>query len=194
MKPVDGARLPANAWLDYLEGRNPGFPERALRADLERIRDRAAAMESDPTTPETRLSDDPMVYNPCSVGSLLHLMLGGIRPQYWGGVLHCRVRYFDPERCRAGLPPDVSALVETITADETTLTLVNLNSAEARTVILQAGAYGEHRFTAVMVDGCETAVGSSHLTVTLEPGAGAQLVLGMRRYANPPTLAHPWPS
>jgi hypothetical protein len=189
---ADRERLPDNDWLAYLEGRNPDYPEQALQADFARIRERVAGMRADPTTPDTRLSDDPMVYNPCSVASLLHLMLGGIRPSYWGGPLHCRVRYFDPERRRAGLPADVGALVEKLSADETVLTLVNLHQVEPRTVILQAGAYGEHQIMQVMQDGRETLVGSPCLSVRLEPGAGEQLTLRMRRYANRPTLMPPW--
>jgi hypothetical protein len=156
------------------------------------MQQRIAGMRADPTTPDTRLSDDPMVYNPCSVTSLIHLTLGGIRPLYWGGVLHCRVRYFDPERRRAGLPADVAALVEQLSSDATVLTLVNINPVEPRTLILQAGGYGEHQFTRVAHSGRETAVEAPCLTVRLEPGAGAQLALGVQRYVNPPTLAHPW--
>src|SRR5437660_25484 len=98
-------------------------------------------MEADLITPETRLSDDPMAYNPCSVSSLVYLMLGGIRPLYWGRVLHCRIPYFDPDCRRAGIPEDVSALVENLSADETVLTLINLSRTMPRTIILQAGSY-----------------------------------------------------
>jgi hypothetical protein len=191
MKSEDRKRLPDSGWLAYLEGRNPDYPEQALKADFERIQLRLEGMRADPTTPDTRLSDDPMVYNPCSVGSLLHLMLGGIRPAYWGGPLHCRVRYFDPERRRAGLPADVAALVEKLSADTTTLNLVNLNPVEARTVVVQAGGYGEHQFTHVVQSSRKIPIESPCLTVRLEPGAGEQLELGMRRYVNLPTLAHP---
>jgi hypothetical protein len=192
MKPEDRERLPDSAWLAYLDGKSPGYPEQALQADFERIRERIAGLKADPTTPDTRLSDDPMVYNPCSITSLIHLVLGGIPPSYWGGVLHCRLRYFDPERRRAGLPADVAALVEQLSADATVLRLVNVNPVEPRTVILQAGGYGEHQFTHVVHDGREIRVDAPCLSVRLEPGAGEQLVLGMQRYVNLPTLAHPW--
>ena len=35
-------------------------------------------------------------------------------------------------------------------------------------------------------------VDARDLTVRLAPGAGAQLVLTMKRYANPPRLRFPW--
>jgi hypothetical protein len=190
----DRQRLPDTPWLDYLEGRNPRYPEEALQADFERIRQRVAAMRADTTTPDTRLSDDPMFNNPCSVTSLVHLMLGGILPAYWGGPLHCAVRYFDPERRRAGLPEEVGALVETLADDEIVLTLVNIHPVEPRELIVQAGAYGEHQFTRVTHNGRELPADTPHLTVWLEPGAGEQLTLRARRYANPPTLAFPWAS
>jgi hypothetical protein len=102
------------------------------------------------------------------------------------------LRYFDPVRRRAGLPEDVAALVQKLSADEATLTLVNVNQLAARTVVVQAGGYGEHRFTQAVAGDQKVAVNGPSLTVRLEPGAGTRLVLRMRRYANPPRLAFPW--
>lgn len=73
-----------------------------------------------------------------------------------------------------------------------TVTLVNLNSSRARTVIVQAGAYGEHQLVSVVSGGKTTPIGSPLLTVRLDPGSGQRLVLTMRRYANVPTVMHPW--
>jgi len=53
MKPEDRERFPANDWLNFWNRNDPGYPERALQSYLSRIRERAAAMEQDPTTPET---------------------------------------------------------------------------------------------------------------------------------------------
>ena len=133
-----------------------------------------------------------MKYNPCSVTSLLELSLGGVHPGRGGNILISRLRYFDPERRRAGLPEDVAALVQRLTADEATVTLVNVNQIAARTVIVQGGAYAEHEIAAVKVGDRETAVGKSAVRVTLAPGAGSQLTIRFRRYANQPTLAFPW--
>ena len=44
-----------------------------------------------------------------------------------------------------------AALVEKLEADAATLTLVNTNPVEARTVVVQAGGYGEHRFDSVEI-------------------------------------------
>ena len=151
-----------------------------------------ARVRADTATPDTRMSDDPNGNNPAMVGTLIQLMLGGLPTQHHGHPLHCRVRYFDPARQRAGIPEDVAALVETMTADETTLHLVNVNQVEARTVVVQGGAYGEHRIEHITLDGQTVPVDGSSFSVRLEPGCGARLALTMQRYANQPTLAFPW--
>jgi glycine/D-amino acid oxidase-like deaminating enzyme len=148
-------------------------------------------MRMDTTTPDTRLSDDPLSYNPAAVGALTQLMLGGLPPRH-GEPLHCRLRYFDPLKRRAGIPEDVAALVEKLTDDEATLTLVNINQVEARTVVVQAGAYAEHQITNVAVDDRVAPVDSSSVTIRLAPGAGSRMVIRMKRYANQPTFTFPW--
>ena len=109
-----------------------------------------------------------------------------------GYPLHCRLRYFDPDEQRAGLPEDVGALVDTITPDEVGVTLVNLNPTTAKTVIVQGGAYAEHQITGVIANGEETPVDHSHFVVRLAPGSGTRLTVHMQRYANRPTSALPW--
>ena len=192
MRGDDRGRVPDVGWLSFLEGKDVGYPERALRQEFAVLRQKALALRRDETTPDTRLADDPMPLNPASVGTLVNLMLGGLAPKHQGEVLHARVRYFDPEARRPGLPPDVAALVEGLSADRTTLTLVNLDPSDSRTVVIQAGGYGEHQFTGVEQGGRTTAIDGPILTVRLDPGAGGRLVLAMKRYVNPPTLARPW--
>ncbi|HYT91597.1 MAG TPA: hypothetical protein VEL76_22990, partial [Gemmataceae bacterium] len=118
--------------------------------------------------------------------------LGGVPPGRRGSALHSRLRYFDPDRRRAGMPEDVAALVEGMTADSVTVTLVNVNQVDPRTVVIQAGAYGEHRFVAEERDGKAIPVDGATLTVRLAPGCGGRLVLRMRRYVNRPTMTFPW--
>jgi hypothetical protein len=191
MKPEDLARVSGHPWLTYLTGENEGYPELALGSDLSRIRQQVKGMRSDSTTPDTRLADDPMAFNPASVGSLVELALGGIRPSA-GSAMYCRLRYFDPDSVRAGFPPDVAALVDELTADRASVTLVNVNQIDPRRVIVQAGGYAEHRFTSVTVDSKTEPLDGPHITVELAPGAGARLQFTMRRYVNTPTMAFPW--
>lgn len=192
MADADLRRLPEGGWAAFLKGKNPAFPEQALRQDLEAIRRKVAGMRADTTTPDTRLADDPMKFNPATVANLVRLATGGLHHGNRTLVLHTRLRYFDPEGRRPGLPADVAALVEGMTADETVVTLVNISPVHARRVILQAGSYGEHQFTTAVAGAATLAVNGRHLEVMLAPGAGARLTLGTKRYAHPPTLAWPW--
>jgi len=194
MADVDRKRLPQTGWIGYLHGKNPTFPEQALRQDLETIRKKVGLIRADTTTPDTRLSDDPMGYNPATVVNLVHLTMGGIHHKNRTLALYCRLRYFDPVTRRAGLPQDVAALIEKMSADSTEVTLVNVSPVEARTVTIQAGGYGEHQFTNVSVNGVQKSLDGRSLTIRLEPGCGARLSLGLRRYVNVPTLAMPWGS
>ena len=57
---------------------------------------------------------------------------------------------------------------------------------------MQGGGYGEHQLVSVTAGGKTTAIDSPLLTVQLDPGCGQKLVLEMKRYANVPTVVHPW--
>ncbi|MEK7409009.1 MAG: hypothetical protein AAB225_28430 [Acidobacteriota bacterium] len=184
-------RIPKTDWIAFLEGQSPGYPEEALRAELSAVRAKVEEMDRDNTTPDTRLADYLMGFNPARTDALARLTLGGyLTGNIW--TLHSRVRYFDPVRRRSGLPEDVAALVEKLSADSVTLSLVNTNQAAARTLIVQAGGYGEHQFISAAWNGKTVPLDDSLVTVRLAPGCGARLELRMKRYANQPALAQPW--
>ena len=191
MDPDDLKYVPENAWLKFLDGENEGFAEAALRREFASIREKANGMRRDTSTPDTRMSDDTLRYNPAINSCLTQLMLGGLTPRY-GEALHCRLRYFDPVRQRAGIPEDVAALVEGMTDETVTVSLVNVNPVDHRTVIVQAGAYGEHQVTAVQTDGITHSVDCPFFTVRLAPGSGSRLVVTAKRYVNQPTFVFPW--
>ncbi len=149
-------------------------------------------LREDTSTPDTRGSDYSQRYNPAATTALVNLTLGGNAPGRAGNILHSQVRYFDPEKRRAGLPEDMAALVSKITPEGITLTLVNTNQVEHRTVVVQAGAYGEHQFTSVASGNGATEVGAAHFEVRLAPGSGGEMTIGMRRYVNQPALTFPW--
>ncbi|MBI81902.1 MAG: hypothetical protein CMJ81_01775 [Planctomycetaceae bacterium] len=192
MRPDDRSLLVDHPWFDYLDGRNPDYPAQVLRNDFEHIRTAVAGMRADKTTPDTRLADDPMRYNPVAVRSLTELMMGGIHSGKNGITFHCRLRYFDPERRRAGIPEGVAALVEKMTDEEVVVNLVNTNQLDSRILVVQGGAYAEHQFISVTQGNQQIDIDSGHFSVELAPGSGSQLVLKMRRYANQPTLGFPW--
>jgi hypothetical protein len=194
-KDSDRARVGENLWLAFLRGENPAYPETALARDLESIAQRVAQIRADTRPPEKRLADNMLNFNPAATAALVQLMLGGLPPDIDGGLLASRLRYFDPARHRAGIPEDVAALVSEMSETRTVVTLVNLSTTAARTVIVQGGAYGEHRIESVTLgDGKKTGtpVHGPLFTVELAPASGATLQLTMTRYTGTPTAAHPW--
>jgi hypothetical protein len=192
MRADDLARVDKNEWLSYLGGQQPDYPVTALQRDIGTVAKRRAAIRDDKTPAAQRLADNMLDLNPATTDNLVRLMLGGVPPGVAGGLLQTRLRYFDPVRRRAGVPEDVAALVSELTDTRTVVTLVNLSATAARTVVVQGGTYGEHRIETVELGGATTRVAGTHVTVELAPGAGARLVLTMKRYAATPTAAFPW--
>ena len=188
----DRARLGADPWVEFLEGKNPGYAESALRRDRESIPRKVAGFRADEKPADRRLADNMMDFNPAATSALEQLMWGALPPGREGSLLSARLRYFDPVRHRAGVPEDVAALISEMSVTHAVVTLVNLSATEPRTVVVQAGAYGEHQFWSADVGGKITPIDSRDFTVQLAPGAGAKIALGMKRYANAPTVKFPW--
>jgi hypothetical protein len=65
------------------------------------------------------------------------------------------VRYYDATARRPGLPPAVAALVSSIDPEATVVELVNLDPQAPRSLIVQAGAFGEHTIRTVDHTVCE---------------------------------------
>ncbi|MFE6736552.1 hypothetical protein [Microbacterium sp. NPDC057650] len=199
------------AWYEYMQGRNEGFPERALEANSELLDQQLTRMRSDDGDPRgwdtlSHLQGYPdtvslqtdgyaihawMEFNPVYFESLVQLMWGAPMHISHGGLQHATVRYFDADLQRPGLPADVAALVQAVTPGSVTLELVNLGSEE-RHVVVQAGAFGEHRFTSVDAGGDVQEIDSPWTGLRLAPGAGTAIHLGMRRYVNEPSYQTPW--
>ena len=192
MRTDDRAPVSANPWVEFLEGRNASHPETALQRELETIPRKLATIRADATPPGKRLADNMLDSNPAATDALVRLMWGALVASREGGLINARLRYFDPARRRAGVPEDVAALVSELEDRRTVLTLVNLNRTESRAVVVQAGAYAEHRFDSVEIDGKTTTLNARDFTAKLGPGAGATLTLVGRRYVNKPTVAFPW--
>ena len=202
MRPEDRARVEETPWYSFLEGKNPDYPTKALHAALDHIRRSVESIRADRSTPDTRLSDTVMDFNPASAAALTQLMAGGLFIQHpgWaktspasgGSLLHCRLRYFDSVRQRAGIPEDVAALVDAMTHDSVSVTLVNVNETESRLVTVQAGAYGEHQVISVSNGDQTQVVNDKWFHVRIAPGSGAKLLIKMKRFANEPSLSFPW--
>ncbi len=194
MDPKDLERIPLDEqpYIGYLLGKNPNYPAEAMSRDFESIRERLERMRTDPTSPDTRLADYLLRIVPSTTDTLMELTTGAYFANGTIWMPHMRFRYFDPARQRSGLPEGVAALVEKLTADSATVTLVNTSQVEGRTVDVQAGGFGEHQFTGVEVNGESRTLDDGYVTLRLAPGAGAKFTFQMKRYTNPPTLAQPW--
>ncbi|MFM8581562.1 MAG: hypothetical protein ACKOFW_08665, partial [Planctomycetaceae bacterium] len=84
-------------------------------------------------------------------------------------------------------------LVEHQTAHQLTVTLVNTLATQPRELLLQGGAYGEHRLTSVALDDNPARpLADPFLRVRLEPGCGATLKFQINRFDRPATLHAPW--
>ncbi len=184
----------AAPWIRYLEGAVPDYPEQILRANLAEMHRRLVAIKADRSSVDEQDVHHWQQLNPVGTEALVQLTCGGPQFVYHGGLLHCRLRHFDPARRRAGLPPDMAALVEAVTPERTVLRLVNLNPVAERTVIVQAGAFGEHQFDTVTIepDGAPLPVGGRHLDVRVPPGHEVRLTLRLSLHQNRPTYAAPW--
>ena len=179
------------AWLHYLEGGFADYPETILQHNLSQVYARVKFMRED-TEPVADYTDSYLQKrNPVSVEGLVQLTLGGPMPIYNGGLLMVSVCYFDLDENRFGLPEGIAALVSHIDAAGIDLELVNLSLSSPRAMLVQAGAFGEHRFTQVSADGETYAVNDTHFTVRMEPGAMVHLRLDMERFCNRPQ--YHWP-
>jgi hypothetical protein len=199
---ADRAAMVPTPWTQFLDGKAPAWAEQALLDDMERVRTQLVRVREDRTTAKTRLADNPIERNPVSVTALLHQTMGAIHvarppwspnsPNQGGTLLFARLRHFDADRKRPGLPEDVAALVEAMDGGSTTLSLVNLNPALARRLVIRGGGYGEHRIEAVRIGDQRIPVESRDVALRLGPGAGAKITLEMNRHSQQPTLA--WPA
>lgn len=195
-----GGQYHPAAWFAYNEGENPNYPEQVLEAHYREVCRRMELLRNDDGDPNEWDVHHWQEINPVVCEGLAQLTMGSPGAIYHGGLLHSRIRYFDPERRRPGLPEHVAALVEKVTPDDVVVTLVNLDPVEGHDVLLQAGAFGEHEFAEVQtideqsVGQAIHSVNSKHFQVRLGPAAQARLCAGMKRFVNPPTYSFPWSS
>ncbi len=209
------------AWIAYLQGEYPEYPVDILRHNHSQVYQRLDFMRCDQQDPATYGDWYLQARNPITVEGLIQLTMGGPLFMYNGGLLMVRLRYFDVERRRPGLPLDVVALVEKLEDRSAVLHLVNLNPTQDRELIVQGGAFAEHRFTKVSFQRRQTltpeqaAAGSTHpeayvkvvedqiedvsaevnaarFRIRMRPGSMVRLEIGMERYVEDPSYALPW--
>ena len=200
--------------FQYYEGVNPDWPEKILSAEYQGVSAIFQAMRRDTRDVAAIISDNREPQNPVFTKGLTQVTMGAPQSIYNGGLLCARIRYFDLDRVRPGLPEDVAALVAKLKPDLTGIQLVNLSTTETRNVIVQAGAFGEHQFTEVKYqeesqEGLEKnpsawlregkkrtertiLINAKHFAVQLPPSTSICLDIGVRRFVNHPSYAFPW--
>ncbi|GAA5066773.1 hypothetical protein HNP84_001005 [Thermocatellispora tengchongensis] len=158
-------------WLAYLRGENPGYPEAMLTAALGQVERRMKLIDADRADLGEIHVHHWQRLNPVLTEALLQLTTGTPQVLYNGGLLPTRLAYFDAERRRPGLPPDVAALVDASRPDRAGVELVNLGLTRARRLVVQAGTYAEHAFTAVSATTVSaTTVSATTVSATAGPG------------------------
>ncbi len=202
MKKSDRKLAPDHPWIAFLEGRNEAWPVQALRQDISQVVRCVDSIHEDTSTPDTRLADGVLKSNPATITALMHQTMGAIhigRPAWskssayiGGSPLYARVRHFDPERKRAGLPEDMAALVTEMTDDMTALTIVNTGMVFDRDIVIQGGGYGEHQINSITVNGESKKVDQSYLRLKVPAHSSITIQMQMSRYKNSPTLLFPW--
>jgi hypothetical protein len=123
------------AWLRFLAGDNPDYPEKMLAQSYGQVCRRLEQIRQDEADLTQVHIHHWQELNPLVTEALIQLTLGAPQINYNGGLLHSRVRYFDEERKRPGLPEDVAALVEKLEAERVVLKLVNLSPFAKRTLL-----------------------------------------------------------
>jgi hypothetical protein len=195
-------------WLAYLMGENPTYPETMLAGTYGQVCRRLELIRVDQADLTQVNIHHWQQLNPVITEALVQLTLGAPQVIYYGGMLISRLRYFDADRQRPGLPQDVAALVEQLEADRVVVRLVNLSPFHARNVIIQAGGLGEHRFTSaayqeriseypgdlnryaapkLQTKTREVAINDCYLRVHMPPAMEISLDLKVERFANPPS-------
>jgi hypothetical protein len=178
-------------WIRFLQGQNATWPVDTLKSNWAETQRRLDNIRHDRTDPEDMDVHHWQERNPLILEGLVQQMMGGPNHIYHGGLLHTRLRYFDVDRRRAGIPEDVAALVDQVTESSVRVTLVNTSGTRQHETILQAGAFGEHQFQGVELNGKAIRFSGKHLWVELPPGAVGTLTLRMKRYHYAPSYEFP---
>ena len=187
-------------WYRFLQGEFPAYPEEILATNQEMVAERLEFIRRDDQDPATYEDNYLQDRNPIITEGLVQCILGAPQLIYYGSLQPATVRPFDGERERPGLPEETALLVTGLEADRVEVELVNVGS-EWREVVLQAGAFGEHRFGTVVHeaddgDGGRQRIGTSvddvAVGVELAPGAATTIDAEFERFVGDPSYAFPW--
>ncbi len=200
-------------WERFIRGDNAGYPEAILSETYGQVCRRLALIQQDRQELSSVSIHHWQDHNPVMTEALVQLTLGAPALIYNGGLLQASLRYFDGQRTRPGLPPDMAALVQKIMEEGVSVRLVNLSPWEERSVIVQAGAFGEHQIISVSYEERTSeypgrvasyappemqsrqrtiAVEQPWLQVHFAPATEITLELALARFVHQPSAAFPW--
>ena len=138
MSDADRARVGANPWLEFLDGRNASYAETALERELAGIPRKLEIIRADRTPPDKRLADNMLDANPAATDALVRLMCGALVPGREGGLLNARAPLFRSRAASRRRPGRRRRARLGLGDRRTVVTLVNTSASEPRTVIVQA--------------------------------------------------------
>ena len=189
-KLAKGNRMDIHPWYHYITGKNPDFPMQTLTANLNAVERRIVEIAEDKKNVAAEDIHHWQDKNPVICEALVQLMLGGSTNIYHGGLMHVPLRYFSGGR--PGLPRGVGALVNSVDAGGVDVSFHNTSKNEA-SFIIQGGCFGEHGIASAEAKGsaANVPVDGKYLQVTLMPGEGVDLRLGLRRFTQKPSYLLP---
>ncbi|MFK4851152.1 hypothetical protein ACI3KT_05925 [Microbacterium sp. ZW T6_19] len=138
-------------WLEFLDGRNDDYPERALDMAIGQVLRRLSLMDEADDIPADGDIHFWQRLNPVVTEVLAQLVTGAPPAVYYGGLSFARVLIADALRGRPGLPEDVAALVRRADENAVSVELVNLGDAH-REVVITAGSFSEDRIRSAVFD------------------------------------------
>jgi len=202
-------------WFEYIQGRNPNYAIDILRADLNLLDHQEKVLQLDiaePSTWDSYVTNNSEYdigidiktigyqihawqwFSPVYFEGLAQMVFGGPMHISHGGLQYGKIRPFDADLKRPGLPAEVALKVESISQTHVRLSVSNISSDTPRRIILQAGNFGENLFTSISVMGSEesTEINSKWVELVLAPSSTSTLDCGIALNACQPTYETPW--
>ena len=205
-------------WFQFIQGELPNYPVEILKANIELIDTQLRKMRSqtgdprgwdtyDPATADEVVGLDLRIdgyqihawqeFSPIYFEGLAQMTMGAPMHISHGGLQHGKVRFFDGDQQRPGLPSDVGAIVDSLSATSIGMKISNTSTTASHSLVIQAGAFGEHKFTSVEIK-LESGSSQKHqieskwFQIDLGAQAGATLIFTVERYVNSPSYETPF--
>ena len=205
-------------WFQFIQGELPNYPVEILKANIELIDTQLRKMRSqtgdprgwdtyDPATADEVVGLDLRIdgyqihawqeFSPIYFEGLAQMTMGAPMHISHGGLQHGKVRFFDGDQQRPGLPSDVGAIVDSLSATSIGMKISNTSTTTSHSLVIQAGAFGEHKFTSVEIK-LDSGASQKHqieskwFQIDLGAQAGATLIFTVERYVNSPSYETPF--